>query len=62
MRKPSMGARQHWAMLVDEATKYKKSLFLKKKNEQVKPIIDWIKVLKAIYEIQVKIFRCNKDG
>ena len=24
MRKPSMGRRQHWAMLVDEATKYKK--------------------------------------
>ena len=40
MRKPSMGGRQHWEMLVDEATKYKKSFFLKKKNEQVEPIID----------------------
>ena len=47
MRKPSMGGRQHWVMLVDEATKYKKSFFLKKKNEQVEPIIDWIKALKA---------------
>ena len=47
MRKPSMGGRQHWVMLVDEATKYKKSLVLKKKNEQVKPIIDWIKALKS---------------
>ena len=47
MRKPSMGGRQHWKMLVDEATKYKKSFFLKKKNEQVKPIIDWMKALKA---------------
>ena len=46
MRKPSMGGRQHWVMLVDEATKYKKSFFLKKKNEQVEPIIDWIKALK----------------
>ena len=27
-------------MLVDEATKYKKSFFLKKKNEQVEPIIE----------------------
>ena len=35
MRKPSMGRRQHWEMLADEATKYKKSFFLKKKNEQV---------------------------
>ena len=35
-----MGGRQQWAMLVDEETKYKKSIFLKKKNEQVEPIID----------------------
>ena len=39
MRKPSMRGRQLWVMLVDEATKYKKSFFLKKKNEQVEPII-----------------------
>ena len=47
MGKPSMGGRQHWVMLVDEATKYKKRLFLGKKNEQVEPIIGWIKALKA---------------
>ena len=40
-----MGGRQHWVMLVDETTNYKKSFFLKKKNEQVEPIIDWIKGL-----------------
>ena len=49
-------------MLVDEATKYKKSFFLKKKNEKVKPIIDWIKALKARHEIQVKIIRCDNAG
>ena len=49
-------------MLVDEATKYKKSFFLKKKNEQVEPIIDWIKVLKARHEIQVKTIRCDNAG
>ena len=62
MRKPSMGGRQHWVMLVDEATKYKKSFFLKKKNEQVEPIIDWIKAIKARHEIQVKIIRCDNAG
>ena len=46
-------------MLVDEATEYKKSFFLKKKNEQVEHIIDWIKALKARHEIQVKIIRCD---
>ena len=59
MRKPSMGGRQHWVMLVDEATKDKKSFFLKKKNEQVEPIIDWIKALKARHKIQVKTIRCD---
>ena len=59
MRKPSMGGRQHWLMLVDEATKFKKSFFLKKKKEQVEPIIDWIEALKARYKIQVRIIRCH---
>ena len=49
-------------MLVDEATKYKKSFFLKKKNEQVRLIVDWIKALKARHEIQVKNFRCDNAG
>ena len=49
-------------MLVDEATEYKKSSFLKKKNEQVEPMIDWIKALKARHRIQVKIIRCDNAG
>ena len=35
MRKPSMGERQHWVMLVDEATKYNKSSFLSKRINQM---------------------------
>ena len=31
MRKQTMGGRQHWVMLVDEAMKYEKSFFLKRK-------------------------------
>ena len=62
MRNPSMGGRQHWVMLVDEATKYKKCFVLKKKNEQVQPIIDWVKALKARHKIQVKIIRCDNAG
>ena len=62
MRKPGMGGRQHWVMLVDEATRYKKSSFLEKKNEQVEPIIEWIKDLKARHKIQVKIIRCDNAG
>ena len=62
MRKPSMGGREHWVMLVDEATKYKKSFFLKKKNGQVEPIIDRIKALKVRHMIQVRIVRCDNAG
>ena len=62
MRKPSMGGRQHWVMLVDEATKYKESFFLKKKNEQVESIIHWIKALKARHKIQVKLIRYDNAG
>ena len=35
---------------------------MKKKNEQVEPIIDWIKALKGRHEIQVKIVRCDNAG
>ena len=62
MRKPSMGGTQHWEMSVGEATKHKKRFFLKKKNEQVQPIIDWIKALKARHKIQLKIIRCDNTG
>ena len=57
-----MGGRQHWVMLVDEATNYKKIFYLKNKNEQVEPIIDWIKALKARHKIKVKIIRCDNAG
>ena len=40
----------------------RKRFFLKKKNEQVKPIIDWIEALEARHEIQVKIMRCDNAG
>ena len=35
MRKPNMGGRQQWVMLVDEATKYKKSSFLKRRESKL---------------------------
>ena len=54
-----MGGRQPLVMFIDEATKYKKSFFLKKQNEQVEPIIDWKKALKVRYKIQVMTIRCD---
>ena len=35
---------------------------MKKKNEQVEPIIDWKTALKGRHKIQVKIIRCDNSG
>ena len=40
MRKPSMGGRQHWVMLVDEATKYKKTFVLKRKMSKLNLLLN----------------------
>ena len=48
------GGNEHWTLMVDEATNYKKSFFLKRKNDQVEVIIDWLKELKNKYKIKVQ--------
>ena len=45
--------------MVDEATKYKKSFFLKKKNDQIEVIIDWLKELKNKFKIKVQRIRMD---
>ena len=39
MTQASSGGNKHWALIVDEATRYKKSFFLKKKNDKIEVII-----------------------
>ena len=56
------GGNKHWALMVDEATKYKKSFFLKRKNDQVEVIIDWLKELKNKYKIKVQRIRIDNAG
>ena len=48
--------------MVDEATKYKKSLFLKRKNDQVEVIIDWLEELKNQHKIKVQRIRMDNAG
>ena len=36
------GGYKDWALIVDEASKYKKSFFLKKKDDKIEDIIDWL--------------------
>ena len=46
MAQVSSGGNKHQALMVDEATRYKKSFFLQKKNDQIEVVIDWPKELK----------------
>ena len=59
MAQASSGGNKHWALMVDETTKYKKSFFLQKKNDQVDVIIDWLKELKNKYKIKVQRTRMD---
>ena len=62
MAQASSGGNKHWALMVDEATKYKKSFFPKRKNDQVEVIIDWLKELKNKYKIKVQRIRMDNTG
>ena len=43
MKDERIGRRKHWAMLVDEVTRYKHSFFLKKKLDQIEMISSLLK-------------------
>ena len=49
MTQASLGGNKYWALILDEATRYKRSFFLKKKNDQIEVIIDSLKELKNKY-------------
>ena len=59
MAQASSAGNKHWAFRVDEATKSKKSFFLKRKNDQVEVIIDWLKELKNKCKIKVQRIRMD---
>ena len=61
MRTASLGGRKHWSMLVDEATHYKKSFFLRKKSDQEDEVAVWLLGLKTKYNIVVRFIRCDNS-
>ena len=62
MTQASSGGNIHLALMVDEAAKYNKSFFLKRKNDQVEVTIDWLKGLKNKYKIKVQRIRMDNAG
>ena len=62
MTQASSGGNKHWALMVDEATRYKMSFFVKKKDDQIQVIIDWLKELQNMYKIKVQQIRMDNTG
>ena len=62
MAQASLGGNKHWALIVDEATRYKKSFILEKKNDQIEVIIHWLIELKNRYKIKVQQIRMDNAG
>ena len=59
---PSAGGMKHWLLIVDEATDYTHSFFLKKKRDLVETMIIWIKTLFMRYHIRIKKMRLDSSG
>ena len=62
MKTKSLGGNKYWVLIVDEATRFKKSFFVKKKSDQNEEILNWIKDIKIKYNITVKTIRCDNSG
>ena len=54
---PSAGGKKHWLLILDEATDYTNSIFVKKKSDMVETMIMWIKNLFMKYHIRIKKIR-----
>ena len=59
---PSAGGQKHWFLIVDEATDYVHSIFLKKKRSLDETMIIWIKNLFMKYHIRIKKIRLDNSG
>ena len=58
---PSAGGKKYWLLIVDEATDYTHSFFLKKKSNLVETMIIWIKNLFMKYHIRIKKIRLDNS-
>ena len=61
MMHPSAGGRKHWLLIVDEATDYAHSIFLKQNSSQVKILIQWIKNMGKKHNVYFKKIRLDSS-
>ena len=58
----SFGGAKFWLLLVDDATGFKFSYFLKRKSDTAARVVALIKHLKTTLNMQVKFIRCDNAG
>ena len=58
----SLGGSKYWLVLLDDASDYCWSMFLKKKSELSERVIPWIKNTRTKHNFKVKFMRCDNAG
>ena len=62
VRTRSYGGAKYWLLVVDDATDYCWSYFLKEKSQLCKTVVSLLKELKDTYNKTVKYIRCDNSG
>ena len=62
MMYPSAGGKKHWLLIVDEATDYSHSIFMKKKSDVIGVMFLWIKNLGKKHHGYIKKIRLDNSG
>jgi hypothetical protein len=57
-----LGGSKFWCLLVDESTKMKWSIFLKRKSDMGPRVIEFFKELRNNYSKTIKVIRCDNAG
>jgi hypothetical protein len=62
LRNPSFDGSKYWLLIIDEFSSMKWSLFLKRKSDAVKSMVEFVKKIKAGNSNMVKFLRCDNSG
>ena len=58
----SRGGNRHWLVVVDELSNCTHSFFLKRKSDQTKIVLVWIRSMSKKHNIEIKRIRLNNSG
>ena len=62
LRNASFGGSKYWLLIVDEFSNMKLSLFLRRKADAIRDVVDFVKNMKAGNQEMVTFLRYNNSG